>query len=298
MKESWIAVDWGTTNFRAFLISDAGVCIDKIQDKKGLLSVPQDKFPATFNQLIYCWNEEFGSLPVIMAGMVGSQQGWINAPYVETPASIECITNNLSEVTLLSGDKAKVVAGISCKNGFGNYEVMRGEEVQLFGLSELVPHDFTAILYGTHSKHAYWRNGKINSYSTVMTGELFSLLVNNSILGKSLPEQKFNKSAFIKGVELGKLYPLNHILFSARTTNLFNELKEEYIHCYISGMLIGHEFSITSESEILYLIGSKSLSMNYQIALSYLNIDYEFVDGDLCFLKGMTKIFNTGVFDE
>ena len=107
-----------------------------------------------------------------------------------------------------------------------------------------------------------------------------------------------HKSAFIKGVELGKLYPLNHILFSARTTNLFNELKEEYIHCYISGMLIGHEFSITSESEILYLIGSKSLSMNYQIALSYLNIDYEFVDGDLCFLKGMTKIFNTGVFDE
>ncbi|MGR5145114.1 2-dehydro-3-deoxygalactonokinase [Photobacterium alginatilyticum] len=298
MNPSWIAVDWGTTNFRAFLMSDGGECLDKIDQAKGLLSVPQAQFPAVFDLLISRWNDCYGDLPVIMAGMVGSQQGWREVPYVQAPASAQDLANNTHSVELLSGHKAKIVSGVSCINQFGNPEVMRGEEIQLIGLNEIIKEDFQAILFGTHSKNAHWINGNIDSYSTVMTGELYSVLVNHSILGKSLPTQEFNKDAFIKGVDIGHQYPLNHVLFSARTFKLFNQVSEHYIHAYISGLLIGHEFFISNWLGKLYLVGSQKLASNYAIALDYLNIDFDVIDGDECFLKGITKIYNSGENDE
>ncbi len=294
METNWIAVDWGTTNFRAFLMSVNGECIDTIEQPRGLLSVEQGQYPSIFDGLIERWTQSFGSLPVIMAGMVGSQQGWLEVPYVCAPASVNDLLENIHEVELLSGNKGKIVSGVSYENGFGSFEVMRGEEVQLIGLSEIVQHDFTAILYGTHSKHAYWRNGKLDRYSTIMTGELYSILTEHSILSKSLPEQKFNEESFIKGIDIGKNHPLNHVLFSARTLRLFNEIEERHVHCYISGMLIGHEFSCVDASEKLYLIGSKKLSDIYTISLTHLNIKFEVINGDDCFLKGMNKIYNNG----
>ncbi|KXI21276.1 2-dehydro-3-deoxygalactonokinase [Photobacterium sanguinicancri] len=292
MKASWIAVDWGTTNFRAFLMSDTGECLDKIQQAKGLLSVDQDQFPQVFDELISRWNGIYGHLPVIMAGMVGSQQGWCEVPYVHTPASAQDLANNIHSVDLLSGNKAKIVSGVRCINAFGNPEVMRGEEIQLIGLGAIIKCDFNAILFGTHSKNAYWCDGKIENYSTVMTGELYSLLVNHSILGKSLPEQVFNKDVFIKGVEIGNKYPLNHVLFSARTFKLFDDVQDTNIHAYISGLLIGHEFIISNRLNKLYLVGSQKLASNYALALEHLNIEFDVIDGDECFLKGMTKIYS------
>jgi len=298
MKASWIAVDWGTTNFRAFLMSDEGECLDKIQQAKGLLSVKQEQFPQVFDELISRWSKTYGHLPVIMAGMVGSQQGWREVPYVHAPASANDLANHIHSVDLLSGNKAKIVSGVCCTNDFGNPEVMRGEEIQLIGLSEIIKGDFHAILFGTHSKNAYWHNGKIESYSTVMTGELYSILVNHSILGKSLPEQKFNKDAFIKGVEIGAKYPLNHVLFSARTFKLYDEIHNSNIHAYISGLLIGHEFTISNRLNKLYLVGSQNLASNYALALEHFNIEFDVIDGDECFLKGMTKIYSKGEINE
>ncbi|MGR5076377.1 2-dehydro-3-deoxygalactonokinase [Photobacterium swingsii] len=298
MKASWIAVDWGTTNFRAFLMSDTGECLDKIQQAKGLLSVAQDQFPQVFDELISRWNGIYGHLPVIMAGMVGSQQGWREVPYVHAPASAQDLANHIHSVDLLSGNKAKIVSGVRCVNAFGNPEVMRGEEIQLIGLGEIIKCDFNAILFGTHSKNAYWCDGKIENYSTVMTGELYSLLVNHSILGKSLPEQEFNKDAFIKGVEVGNKHPLNHVLFSARTFKLFEDVQDSNIHAYISGVLIGHEFILSNRLNKLYLVGSQKLASNYALALEHLNIEFDVIDGDECFLKGMTKIYSKGEINE
>lgn len=298
MKSNWIAVDWGTTNFRAFLMSDTGECIDKIDTSKGLLSVEDGCFPLVFDSLIKPWIEEFKHLPIIMAGMVGSQQGWLNIPYVDAPVSIDELIKNSRKVNLVSGGVAKIIPGVRCKNNFGMSEVMRGEEVQLIGLSELIMKDFTAILYGTHSKHATWCNGKLDHYETIMTGELYSILVNYSILGKSLPNQCFDQDVFIKGVGIGSVNPLNHVLFSARTMRLFNEIDNQFIHCYISGLLIGHELKYFNRSKYVYLVGSKMLSLNYSMALEYLNINFEYIDGEKCFLKGMNKIYNSEVNNE
>lgn len=294
MDPSWIAVDWGTTNFRAFLMTESGECLDKIEQAKGLLSVPKAQFPQVFDLLINHWNSTFGCLPVIMAGMVGSQQGWKEVPYVQAPVSAKDLANNTYSVELLSGHQAKIVSGVSCINQFGNPEVMRGEEIQLIGLSETVKGDFQAILFGTHSKNSRWEKGKITSYSTVMTGELYSLLTGSSILGKSLPKQSYNKDVFIKGVSLGNKYPLNHVLFSARTFKLFNDINDEFIHSYISGLLIGHELVLSSKQDKIYLVGSKKLASNYAVALDYLKINFEVIDGEDCFLKGITKIYSNG----
>lgn len=298
MKASWIAIDWGTTNFRAYLMSEQGVCIDKIYHPKGLLSVEKEQFPAVFDALIKRWTEELGSLPVVMAGMVGSQQGWCNVPYKNTPICVDTLVGSTYKVELLSGSKAHIVPGVTCLNQFGIPEVMRGEEVQLVGLSNIVDGDFNAVLFGTHSKHVSWRDGQLKDFSTVMTGELYSILTNHSILAKGLPSQEFNKPAFIKGVDMSQICPLNHILFSARTLKLFEAVEEKSVFSYISGLLVGHEFTLSDKSKKIYLVGSESLSKNYEVALSHLNIESEFINGDSCFLNGMNEIYNSGLNNE
>ncbi|MDP2573733.1 2-dehydro-3-deoxygalactonokinase [Vibrio penaeicida] len=293
MNGNWIAVDWGTTNFRAFLMAESGECLDSIRAKKGLLSIKGNQFSVEFDHLIGGWVKESGQLPVLMAGMVGSQQGWCEVPYTFAPASVSDMVSGIKTVSLLSGDSAKIVPGIRCQNAFGYPDVMRGEEVQLIGLSELLNQDFNAILYGTHSKHAKWKDNKLVQFSTVMTGELYSILVDHSLLGKALPKQEDNKDVFYKGVDVGINAPLNHVLFSARTFRLTNKIKQEHVHSYISGILIGHELSLIKE-EKSYLIGSKGLSKPYSDALNHLNMKHQLIDGDQCFLKGMTKIYHCG----
>ncbi|MBD1557560.1 2-dehydro-3-deoxygalactonokinase [Vibrio sp. S9_S30] len=294
MKGNWIAVDWGTTNFRAFLMSESGECLDSIRAKKGLLSIKPNQFSAEFDHLIDRWITESDPLPVLMAGMVGSQQGWCEVPYASAPASVNEIVRGIKTVPLLSGAIGKIIPGIRCQNAFGYPDVMRGEEVQLIGLSELLSQDFSAILYGTHSKHAHWKNGKLIQFSTVMTGELYSILVEHSLLGKALPKQTNNNDVFYKGMDMGISNPLNHILFSARTFRLTNKIKQEHVHAFISGLLIGHELSLVNKDNKLYLIGSNHLSQPYSDALSHLNIKHQRMDGDQCFLKGMTKIYKSG----
>lgn len=292
MTGQWIAVDWGTTNFRAFLMSESGDCLDTIQAPKGLLSVKHQQFPEEFDGLIHHWTESHGPLPVIMAGMVGSQQGWCEVPYLPAPATISDIAKGSKAVTLLPGIQAKIVAGVLCQNAFGHPDVMRGEEVQLVGLSDHLQQDFTAILCGTHSKHAVWKNDQLMHFSTVMTGELYSVLTSHSLLGKALPEQEPDEAVFNKGLDIGISHPLNHVLFSARSFRLTKDIKETHVHSYISGLLIGHELSKIDEQEEVHLVGSKGLSNRYSNALSYLNIRHQIHDGDQCFLKGMTTIYN------
>ncbi|WP_367989059.1 2-dehydro-3-deoxygalactonokinase [Vibrio sp. NTOU-M3] len=295
---NWIAVDWGTTNFRAFLMTSEGDCLDRISAEKGLLSITPEEYPDVFEQLTSHWTEEYGPLPVLMAGMVGSQQGWREVPYVSVPVDAKSLAKDIELVDLKNGGTAGIVCGVTCVNKFGIADVMRGEEVQLVGLQDKLKSDFFAVLYGTHSKHAHCVNGRLSRFSTVMTGELYSLLVEHSILGRALPKQLFDKEAFVTGVTTGYQHPLNHILFSARTSRLFRSIDETHVESYLSGLLIGHEFSQTESGEKAYLIGSKRLATHYSLALTHLDLEHEIIDGDECFLAGMTHIFLHGDVNE
>lgn len=292
MKKHWIAVDWGTTNFRAFLLNDQQV-IASISKACGLLSLTKAEFGATLHQHLEPWLNEHGALPVVMAGMVGSQQGWQEVPYVFTPASAQTLRKNALPMTTPWGSQAWIIPGVSSDSAFGLPDVMRGEEVQLMGLNTLHPADEVyAILPGTHSKHAQLSHGEITHFTTLMTGELFSLLSQHSLLGRALPEQQDDSDAFMKGVLTAQAHiPFSHLIFSARTRRLNNELEPSSIHSYLSGLLIGYELSSMSAEKENWLVGSPALCQRYLHAAKAMQISLRIADGNTCFLHGMAALY-------
>mgnify|MGYP003626378698 CR=1 FL=1 len=292
MDKNWVAIDWGTTNFRAFLMSETGICVDKIEASKGLLSINDRQFSESLNQLLGAWHQSRNIKSILMAGMVGSKQGWVEAPYIEVPATPASFIKASISVDLDWGGVAQIISGACCNNKFDLPDVMRGEEVQLIGLANLNKgNDFFAILNGTHSKHAIWKDGLLHSFNTIMTGELFSILTNYSILGKGLPKQSHDEAAFIVGVDIGNKFPINQVLFSARTLQLFNKISPQYIESYISGLLIGSELSELPQQTACFIVGSQSLSEHYFNALKHLGHLPTIADGDECFLIGMTELY-------
>ncbi|PJC85847.1 2-keto-3-deoxy-galactonokinase [Vibrio sp. HA2012] len=290
MSKFWIAVDWGTTNFRAFLMDDSGQCMAEKSAPLGLLAVENQQFSQALKDQLGDWSKTTST--IYMAGMIGSKQGWLEAPYVNLPADHANFLQSCVEVEQSWADSIKIIAGATCLNKLNLPEVMRGEEVQLIGLANLVNSPkVSAILHGTHSKHAQCHYGEITKFSTFMTGELFNILVKNSILGINLPAQEDSESVFNFAVKLGFANSINEILFSARTNRLFGGIKDSQVHDYISGMLIGNEISALNKDETHYLIGSESLSKKYASALASLGYQYEIVSGKECFLNGMYQIY-------
>lgn len=292
MKKHWIAVDWGTTNFRAFLLNEQQV-IASVAQPCGMLTLSKDAFAATLHQHLAPWLTELGALPIVMAGMVGSQQGWQEVPYVAAPANAVKLRKNALPLSIPWGSPAWIVPGVSSASAYGLPDVMRGEEVQLLGLNALHPaHEHHAILPGTHSKHALLRKGEITHFSTLMTGELFSLLSQHSLLGRALPEQQDNSTAFVEGVLTANAdIPFNHLIFSARTRRLNGEIALSAVHSYLSGLLIGYELSTMSAEKESWVVGSPSLCERYLLAAQALDIPLRTADGDTCFLRGMAAFY-------
>ncbi|MCY9802596.1 2-dehydro-3-deoxygalactonokinase [Vibrio scophthalmi] len=289
---SWIAVDWGTSNFRAFLMTEDGLAIDKITASCGLLAVPDGLFSETFRQLTSPWAGKIESLPVLLGGMVGSQQGWCDVPYASLPVSIHDLSENLVDVELPWGQKGWIVPGAAGDNQFEFHDVMRGEEIQLMGLAhQLGQNNVIAILPGTHSKHARIKEQSLISFQTYMTGELFSILKQHSILGRQLPEQHHSKNAFLKGVDAGRKGLLSAVIFSARTERLFNHISSSNIESYLSGILIGAELSAISTDDLVYIVGDEKLCTLYQTALVHIGLKSKILSGDDCFLSGLTTIY-------
>src|SRR5215213_6970694 len=177
--DGFIAVDWGTTNRRAYRIDGSGKCCGEFEDGKGALSVSGGGFPQAVAEI----RQRLGDHPFLLAGMVGSNRGWVEAPYVPCPVGLEDLARRL----VWPGEREAIVPGVSYA-GDGRADVMRGEEVQLLGAVATGSVDPTALVChpGTHNKWSVLRRGRIESFRTVMTGELFNLLKEHSILADLL----------------------------------------------------------------------------------------------------------------
>jgi len=293
MDKYWIAVDWGTTNFRAFLMH-RDVIIAQTSHSCGLLSVAKTQFSETLYNLISPWLDAHGALPVVMAGMVGSQQGWHEVSYATLPATASKLLARAYAFTTSWGSPAWIIPGISGKSQFGLPDVMRGEEVQLLGLSALHPADeHVALLPGTHSKHAHLRNGEIDTFSTFMSGEVFSLLSEHSLLGRGLPEQHEDNDTFNVGVSTAlEGAPFSHLIFSARARRLAGEITPSCVHSYISGLVIGYELRHLPQHTLTWVVGSPTLTARYQLAASQLDLNVLPVNGNSCFIKGLALLFS------
>ncbi|HXY21452.1 MAG TPA: 2-dehydro-3-deoxygalactonokinase, partial [Burkholderiaceae bacterium] len=132
-----IAIDWGTSSFRAYRLSPDGAIIDKRSAQLGILTLQNGKFAESLEQQIGDWLEA-GDAPIVMSGMIGSRQGWKEAPYAQCPAGVREIAARVVEVRWGDARRAWIVPGLSCRDPQGVPDVMRGEETQILGaLSQL-----------------------------------------------------------------------------------------------------------------------------------------------------------------
>jgi 2-dehydro-3-deoxygalactonokinase len=285
--DGFIAVDWGTTNRRAYRVDSAGHCAAEFEDAKGVLSVAQGQFPAAAAEI----RGRLGDLPLLMAGMVGSNRGWVEAPYVPCPAGLDELAGKLA----WAGEREAIVPGLSYV-GDDRADVMRGEEVQLLGAiasGEVEPNGLICHP-GTHNKWCDLRRGKVHSFQTVMTGELFSLLKEHSILGDLLGGDVEPNDVFRAGAHKG-LYDeaLPADLFGIRAGVLLGQRKREEAAPYASGLLIGTDVRIglaTPVATEITVMGRPELTRLYAAAIEVAGRTAIEVDGEKSFLAGISEI--------
>jgi 2-dehydro-3-deoxygalactonokinase len=254
LSSGFIALDWGTSSFRAYLLNGDGAIQETIAAPHGILAVKDAAFDETLEIHIGHWDK---ALPIMTSGMITSRQGWVELPYVACPANLKSIAAVVHPHTSKQGRKLFFVPGISTRNAQGIPDVIRGEETQVLGASQGGTEHF--VTPGTHSKWVDVENGEIKGFSTYMTGEVFALFKNHSILGKLMTGETNNPSAFEQGVRTSLKDPAGflHHIFSTRTLALFNEMPTDHSGSYLSGQVIG--------TEIAHAIAKNSLSAQYRI---------------------------------
>ena len=269
-----LAVDWGSTALRGALLAADGTVLAEQAAPRGLLSIEPGGWAAAFEAAFGVWRAAHPQLPALMAGMVGSRQGWAEAPYCPCPAGLADLAERL---LWIEPGRLAIVPGLSTERD-GLPDVMRGEETQVFGALQglgLGPGlgDATLVLPGTHSKWVTVQQGRVTGFATHMTGECYALLRSQSILARMLPagDGVWAPDAFDAGVarafEAGGLL---HHLFSVRSLALFGRADGPALASRLSGLLIGEELRAQSlpAGAPVAVLGSAALAQRYQRALA------------------------------
>lgn len=286
--EGFIAVDWGTTNRRGYLIADGGRMTDEMEDDRGILAVGRDGFDRAVAEL----KGRLGDRPLLMAGMIGSNRGWVEAPYVTCPAGLPELAANLKWVVQ---DRIAIVPGISYSDGDAA-DVMRGEEMQILGAfaEGIVAADALICHPGTHNKWIRLEDGRITSFRTVMTGELFNLLREHSILADLLSAPVGIDDAFEAGVRKGLgSDELTAELFSVRARVLLGKAPRTSAASYTSGLLIGTDIRTGARAaprQEIVVMGRPELTSLFAAALRIAGRTAREVDGEEAFLGGVKHL--------
>lgn len=282
-REGYIAVDWGTTNRRAYLVGPGGSVADSFADDRGLMAVPPGQFEAEAAEI----RSRLGDRPMLLAGMVGSNRGWREAPYVSVPAGPAELA---AAILWIEPGRTGIVAGVAQRAPVP--EVMRGEEVQVIGAvaAGLVVDRGLICHPGTHAKWIAVEGGAIARFRTMMTGELFALLKRDSILAEQLQAQVELGAAFEAGAAdgLGGAELLS-ALFGIRAKYALGEAQPDAA-AYASGLLIGCDVRAGLElhrGERIALVGQPDLCRLYGAALTLAGQEATRMDGADAFLAGI-----------
>jgi len=267
--KKWIAVDWGTSTFRAYLVQNNEVS-DTIETKDGMKFVKSHLFEQTLLTLIDRWLDNDKITEILASGMVGSKQGWEEAPYQKTPCnlkSLNYITPSLKDNRI----SLKIFSGVCQIN---QPDVMRGEETQIAGfLNENPNFNGSICLPGTHSKWVEIKNNNIVKFKTFMTGELFEIISKNSVLIHSVKAEKIDKMELLKSVDeiLQKPELFSNALFQLRADDLINSKGPTIYKSRLSGYLLAIELLGSMEfwkNNDIILIGNQNLIEMYQFILN------------------------------
>lgn len=267
-----IGIDWGTSSFRAFRLARDGTIRDRRSGPRGILTVPDGRFADRLREEIGPWLAA-GERHVLLCGMVGSRQGWVEAPYLPCPAGPAELARALLAVPF-DWAEVKLVPGLVCQDAAGVPEVMRGEETQLAGALAAMGPDGIACLPGTHSKWARVVGGRITGFTTHMTGEAFAALRGHTILGRLMRDgAAHGPVAFAAGLaRAAETGGLLHHLFGVRTRTLTGGLAETDAASYLSGLLIGHEvraaLAEVPPGTVVQVIGAPELTALYAEAIA------------------------------
>jgi len=285
----FIAGDWGTSNLRLYLCNyDNESGTSQLIDTRfgpGISEIQGD-FEDRFFNLAQDWLDLHGLMPIILSGMVGSNIGWKEAPYLSCPTDLSQISGG--RILLTSrGIEFSILAGLRTSNPLGAPDVMRGEELQLLGWmlsnKSSAPHNRLFALPGTHNKWTRVTDNKIETFLTAYTGELFALLRKNSILISDDSAISFNQSVFLEGVKaidnLGGAH-LVHALFTIRSRQVLGEMASADGLSYLSGLLAGadvlgaRELFNPKENKLgVTVIGEAVLNQQYILALDHFGIE-------------------------
>ena len=285
MTDAFIAIDWGTTNRRVYLVEDGRV-VRSSRDDMGVLAMAGASYETALADI----RVECGDLPVLMAGMVGSTIGWKNAGYVSLPAVIPELASSLCWID----DRTAIVPGLAIDDGVRT-DVMRGEEVQLLGAiaAGLVTADTWLCQPGTHCKWARMESGQIARFVTAMSGELFALLRQHGVLSRQLSATVSDGAAFAKGVAEGAKRDLSASLFSVRSLGVLGKLPDEEASSYASGILIGSDVAARLDeigTQPVHILADAELGGLYVRAVTLLGGTAILIDSHAAFVAGITAI--------
>ena len=264
----WVALDWGTSNFRAYLMENNNV-IDQVSTQEGMKFVDQKEFENTLVKNITPWKKKFDINIVIASGMVGAKQGWIEVPYIKSPCNIRNL--NFKTLNILDDINVHILSGVSQSNPS---DVMRGEETQIAGfLLNNIDFNGSICLPGTHSKWVNLNSYDIKKFNSFLTGELYEIVKKYSILKHSLNttrlEDEIVKSAANLIIENPSF--ISNKLFEIRAENLLKNSNQTSNNSKLVGYLLGIELSGSKtywEDKDLVIIGSSNLNKYYELILN------------------------------
>lgn len=289
MTVEWIAVDWGTTNLRAFAMGRDGIVAQAASDD-GMGRLDRDGFEPALLRLIGPWLTDVRVMDVVACGMVGSRQGWHEAPYRAVPCTPLDPAALVTAPTRDGRIRVRLVPGLKQAQPA---DVMRGEETQIAGTLALMPgFDGVICLPGTHSKWVHVSAGEVVSFQTYLTGEMFALLSEASVLRHGMQGGGWDEAAFDTGVSdaLSRPERIGARLFGIRAEGLIAGLSAAAARARLSGLLIGTELAAARPywlGQAVVIVGSEAISASYARALMGLGVAPRLVKGGDAVLAGL-----------
>lgn len=284
-----IAINWGTSNFRAYKVDARGNVEAEKSSGRGAVAVLPGGFQDALIAEVGEWLDA-GENKILMCGMAGARRGWKEAPYLTVPASFEQVLDAVIKVDV-EGLDVRIVPGVIGADQSGVPEVMRGEETEIFGCTTQPGTYVHFCLPGTHSKWVQVEDEKIVAFSTSMTGEIFKAVREHTILHSCTQHEPNDDDAFLQGVARAKQAgELEHQLFGVRTLVLTGRMKETSASSYLSGLMIGREVrAMAWKDDDVHLVGDPALCALYEKTLREFGVNSTMESAGAA-LRGLVRI--------
>lgn len=292
---AFVAVDWGTTHFRAWSVDRAGALLGERHTDHGMGTLqPADYSAILADQLTHLGTAP--DVPVVICGMAGARQGWREATYLSTP----CAVDALADGAITFEDQGRTIAilpGIAQRDR-DTPDVMRSEETQVLGLINQGHTDAEICMPGTHTKWVRVKNRTITGFHTAMVGDLFSALKNQTILKHSVTNGTVSadSDAFADGVRLALSAPHKVLpsLFQLRASGLLFDATPDDVVSRLSGMLIGLDITAITHCEQqtrhIHLVGGNAFGKAYRAALDIAGMLVQEHDGEALAQAGLIRV--------